>query len=79
MSQADGGILDPSKGHWNYFMQYLNLLADVCVHRNTTPLKYIAENLPIKTLEEFLQEKLIRKKLLHQPFIRLVHHAFIET
>ena len=37
MSQMDG-VLDPSIGHWNYFMQYLNLLADVCVDRNPSPL-----------------------------------------
>lgn len=49
MSQMDG-VVDPSKGHWNYFIQYLNLLADVCVHRNIAPLQYIAENLPLKTL-----------------------------
>ena len=36
------GVVDPSKGHWNYFIQYLNLLADVCVHRNISPLKYIS-------------------------------------
>lgn len=40
MSEGDG-VRDPSKGHWNYFMQYLNLLADVCVGRNSSPLRYI--------------------------------------
>lgn len=49
MSQSDG-VIDPSKGHWNYFMQYLNLLADVCVDRNNSPLDYISKNLPLKTL-----------------------------
>jgi hypothetical protein len=60
-------------------MQYLNLLADVCVNRNSTPLDYIAKNLPLKMLGKFLQEKLTRTRLLHQPFIRLVHHAYVET
>lgn len=49
MSEMDG-VLDPSKSHWKYFMQYLNLLADVCVGRNSSPLRYITENLPLKTL-----------------------------
>ena len=40
MSEGDG-VLDPSKSHWNYFMQYLNLLADVCVGRNNAALGYI--------------------------------------
>jgi inositol 1,4,5-triphosphate receptor type 1/inositol 1,4,5-triphosphate receptor type 3 len=78
MFQSDG-VLDQSKGHWNYFMQYLNLLADVCVNRNSTPLDYISKNLPLKMLEKFLHEKLTRSELLHQPFVRLVHHAFVET
>ena len=51
MAQMDSGMIDPSKGHWNYFIQYLNLLADVCVSRNNTPLKYIENNLPLKTLK----------------------------
>lgn len=77
MTESDG-VFDPSKGHWNYFLQYLNLLADVCVDRNSTPLDHVLANLPLKTLAEFLQEKIVRKRLLHQPFIRLVHHAFVE-
>ena len=51
LAQIDGGVIDPSKGHWNYFIQYLNLLADVCVARNSSPLKYINERLPLKTLK----------------------------
>ena len=76
MSSAEG-VVDPEKGHWNYFLQYLNLLADVCVHRNATPLQYIMDNLPLKTLVAFLHEPTVKKKLLFQPFIRLVHHAFV--
>jgi len=55
------------------------LLADICVHRNATPLQYILDNLPLKTLVAFLHESTVKKKLLFQPFIRLVHHAFVET
>lgn len=49
----EGGY-DPDKNHWSYFMQYLNLLADVCVQRNKSPLDYINLNLPIKRLVAFL-------------------------
>ena len=28
------GDYNPDKNHWSYFMQYLNLLADICVQRN---------------------------------------------
>lgn len=27
----EGSTTISEKGHWNYFLQYLNLLADVCV------------------------------------------------
>ena len=57
----------------------MNLLADVCVLRNSIPLTYIINNLPLKTLVYFLKEAVVRKRLLFQPFIRLVHHAFIEN
>ena len=60
-------------------MQYLNLLADLCVQRNTVPLPYINRNLPLKTLVAFLHEATVKRNLLFQPFIRLVHHAFVET
>lgn len=30
----DEGDYNQDKNHWSYFMQYLNLLADVCVQRN---------------------------------------------
>jgi inositol 1,4,5-triphosphate receptor type 1/inositol 1,4,5-triphosphate receptor type 3 len=60
-------------------MQYLNLLADVCVQRNKSPLEYIKQSLPLKTLVAFLHESTVKKNLLFQPFIRLVHHAFVET
>jgi len=72
----EGGY-DPDKNHWAYFMRYLNLLADVCVQRNISPLKYIEKNLPLKTLVAFLHEGTVKKNLLFQPFIRLVHHAFV--
>lgn len=49
----EGGY-DPDKNHWSYFMQYLNLLADVCVKRNESPLEYIKKSLPLKTLVAFL-------------------------
>ena len=58
-------------------MQYLNLLADLCVQRNPYPLVYVQENLPLKTLVAFLHETTVKKNLLFQPFIRLVHHAFV--
>jgi hypothetical protein len=74
-----GGIIDSAKGHWNYFITYLNLLADVCVHRNPTALQYIRQSLPLKTLDEFIGEQTVRKKMIYQPFIRLVLHAFVET
>lgn len=60
-------------------MQYLNLLADICVQRNMAPLAYIIKSLPLKTLVAFLHESTVKKNLLFQPFIRLVHHAFVET
>ena len=74
----EGGY-DPDKNHWSYFMQYLNLLADICVQRNMDPLRYIEKNLQLKTLVAFLHEATVKKNLLFQPFIRLVHHAFVET
>lgn len=74
----EGGY-DPDKNHWSYFMQYLNLLADVCVKRNESPLEYIKKSLPLKTLVAFLHESTVKKNLLFQPFIRLVHHAFVEN
>ena len=73
----EGGY-DPDKNHWSYFMQYLNLLADVCVQRNQVPIKYISDSLELKTLVAFLHEPTVKKNLLFQPFIRLVHHAFVE-
>ena len=76
--KSEGGY-NPDKNHWGYFMQYLNLLADLCVQRNTVPLLYINQNLPLKTLVAFLHEATVKKNLLFQPFIRLVHHAFVET
>jgi hypothetical protein len=78
LMKSEGGY-NPDKNHWAYFMQYLNLLADLCVQRNTVPLPYINQNLPLKTLVAFLQETTVKRKLLFQPFIRLVHHAFVET
>ena len=74
----EGGY-DPDKNHWSYFMQYLNLLADICVQRNKIPLEYIKKSLQLKTLVAFLHEATVKKNLLFQPFIRLVHHAFVET
>ena len=76
--KSEGGY-NPDKNHWSYFMQYLNLLADLCVQRNTVPLHYINHNLPLKTLVAFLHESTVKRNLLFQPFIRLVHHAFVET
>lgn len=76
--KSEGGY-NPDKNHWAYFMQYLNLLADLCVQRNPIPLKYINQNLPLKTLVAFLHEATVKRNLLFQPFIRLVHHAFVET
>lgn len=40
LMKSEGGY-DPEKNHWSYFMQYLNLLADICVQRNNSPLSYI--------------------------------------
>lgn len=74
--KSEGGY-NPDKNHWSYFMQYLNLLADLCVQRNPVPLNYINRNLPLKTLVAFLHETTVKKNLLFQPFIRLVHHAFV--
>jgi hypothetical protein len=54
LASDEGNSSNPEKGHWNYFLQYLNLLADICVHRNATPLQYILDNLPLKTLVAFL-------------------------
>lgn len=76
MQQLEGGI-DSSKGHWSYFFQYLNLLADICVHRNAPPLVYVQRKLPLKTLVAFLHDSIVKQKLLFQPFIRLVHHAYV--
>lgn len=76
--KSEGGY-DPDKNHWSYFMQYLNLLADICVKKNNSPLSHLKKNLPIKTLVAFLHESTVKKNLLFQPFIRLVHHAFVET
>jgi inositol 1,4,5-triphosphate receptor type 1/inositol 1,4,5-triphosphate receptor type 3 len=78
LMRSEGGY-DPDKNHWSYFMQYLNLLADICVQRNEKPLEYIKKSLPLKTLVAFLHENTVKKNLLFQPFIRLVHHAFVET
>lgn len=78
LMKSEGGY-NPDKNHWAYFMQYLNLLADLCVQRNPIPLSYIVSNLPLKTLVAFLYEATVKKNLLFQPFIRLVHHAFVEN
>jgi hypothetical protein len=51
--KGEGGY-DPEKNHWSYFMQYLNLLADICVQRNNSPLSYIEKKLSLKTLVAFL-------------------------
>lgn len=78
LMKNDGGY-DPDKNHWTYFMRYLNLLADVCVQRNKIPLEYIEGSLQLSTLVAFLHQSTVKKNLLFQPFIRLVHHAYIET
>jgi hypothetical protein len=77
LASDEGSSSISEKGHWNYFLQYLNLLADVCVDRNSIALQYIIDNLPLKTLVAFLHDSTVKKKLLFQPFIRLVHHAFV--
>lgn len=65
------------RGHWRYFIEYLNLLADVCVHRNFDAQKYVGEILPLKRLVAFLREDIVTQKNLYQPFIRLVHYAHV--
>lgn len=44
------------KGRWNYFMAYVNLLADICIDRNAESISSIEKSITLKTIAVILHD-----------------------
>lgn len=83
------------KNYWNYFLAYVNLLADICIDRNINSIESVSQILSLQAVAVILAdssmtqvnqkvkdnntEKVFPIENLHEPFIRIAHHVYVDN
>lgn len=78
---------------WNYFLEYVNLMADVCMERNENSIEVISSILPLQEVLIILSDPSIlllhneienaqrystpKYQNIYEPFIRIAHHVYV--
>lgn len=47
-------FFDTNNNKWNYFLAYVNLLADICKHRNSGAIESVSVILPLQAVAAIL-------------------------
>lgn len=61
---------------WNYFVEYMHLLADLCYGRNKVVKSYFEKTYDLSLLISLLQSPAVNEA--YVPVLRLVLHLYIE-
>jgi hypothetical protein len=86
-------FFEHSKNKFGYLLNYVSLLADVCMDRNNEAIEYVEHNLPLAVVSNILFDEemgLVNEQLredgkryqitnIWEPFIRIGHHAYVNN